>query len=136
MSWLLATARLNLKTVQPAKADDFKSSAKYRTRVACEVGFRIDQQESPGDANLTLVLFDDEYLLHADRAPIKDVLPLDASTYVPRSMTALLDAIGRTIDNIGKKLAKTPEKDRPSKVIDQGDSGSGELRKIGRTAGR
>ena len=79
--------------------------------------FLKDQQETPGDANFTLVLFDDEYLLHADRAAIADVRPLDANTYVPRGCTALLDAIGRTIDNIGKKLAKTPEKDRPGKVI-------------------
>jgi len=79
--------------------------------------FLKDQQETSGEANLTLVLFDDEYLLHADHTPIQEVRPLDASTYVPRSMTALLDAIGRTIDNIGKKLAKTPEKDRPGKVI-------------------
>ena len=79
--------------------------------------FLKDQQETSGKANLTLVLFDDEYLLHADSTPIKEVQPLDASTYVPRSMTALLDAIGRTIENIGKQLAKTPEKERPGKVI-------------------
>ena len=79
--------------------------------------FLKDQQETSGDASLTLVLFDDEYLLHADRTPIQEVLPLDASTYVPRSCTALLDAIGRTVVNIGKKLANTPEKDRPGKVI-------------------
>ncbi|MCP5538355.1 MAG: VWA domain-containing protein [Akkermansiaceae bacterium] len=79
--------------------------------------FLKNQQETPGDANFTLVLFDDEYLLHADRTPIAEVRPLDANTYVPRACTALLDAIGRTVDNIGKKLAKTPEKDRPGKVI-------------------
>ncbi|MBT8037649.1 MAG: VWA domain-containing protein [Verrucomicrobiae bacterium] len=79
--------------------------------------FLKDQQETPGDANLTLVLFDDEDLLHADRSPIQEVRQLDASTYVPRGCTALLDAIGRTIDNIGKQLAKTPEKKRPGKVI-------------------
>ena len=79
--------------------------------------FLKDQQETPGKANFTLVLFDDEYLLHADRSPLTDVRPLDASSYVPRASTALLDAIGRTINNIGKQLAKTPEKDRPGKVI-------------------
>ncbi len=79
--------------------------------------FLKDQQETPGEANFTLVLFDDEYLLHADRSPLTDVRPLDASSYVPRGCTALLDAIGRTINNIGKQLAKTPEKDRPGKVI-------------------
>lgn len=79
--------------------------------------FLKEQQETPGNANLTLVLFDDEYLLHADRTPIQEVRQLDTSTYVPRGMTALLDSIGRTIDNIGKQLAKTPDKDRPGKVI-------------------
>ncbi len=79
--------------------------------------FLKDQQATPGDANFSLVLFDDEYLLHADRTPIAEVRPLDANTYTPRGCTALLDAIGRTITNIGNQLAKTPEKDRPGKVI-------------------
>ena len=79
--------------------------------------FLKDQQETPGEANFTLVLFDDEYLLHADRSPIAEVRPLDANTYVPRACTALLDSIGRTIDNIGNKLSKIPKKDRPGKVI-------------------
>ncbi|NWK56001.1 VWA domain-containing protein [Verrucomicrobiaceae bacterium N1E253] len=79
--------------------------------------FLKDQQETTGEANLTLALFDYEYLLHADRTPITEVRPLDTTTYQPRGSTALLDAIGRTIDNIGKQLAETPEKDRPGKVI-------------------
>ena len=69
--------------------------------------FLKEQQKTPGDANFTLVLFDDEYLLHADCTPIAEVRPLDANSYVPRGCTALLDAIGRTIDNIGKRLAQT-----------------------------
>lgn len=79
--------------------------------------FLKEQQETPGEAHFTLVLFDDEYLLHADRTPLQEVRPLDTTSYVPRGCTALLDAIGRTIDNIGKKLAETAEKDRPGKVI-------------------
>jgi len=79
--------------------------------------FLKDQQDTPGDVNFTLALFDYEYTLHADRAPIKEVRPLDAQTYVPRGSTALLDAIGRTVKNIGKQLAETPEPERPAKVI-------------------
>ncbi|MGB0993403.1 MAG: vWA domain-containing protein [Akkermansiaceae bacterium] len=79
--------------------------------------FLKEQNDTPGDATLSLVLFDDEYLLHADRSPIQNVPQLDAETYTPRGCTALLDAIGRTIDNIGKKLAQTPEKQRPAQVI-------------------
>lgn len=79
--------------------------------------FLAEQQRAPGQARLTLVLFDDEYLLHADALSIAEVMPLDTTTYVPRASTALLDAIGRTIDDLGKRLAATPEADRPAKVI-------------------
>lgn len=79
--------------------------------------FLADQQSAPGQARLTVVLFDDEYLLHVDQVPIAETLPLDSTTYVPRGSTALLDAIGRTIDGIGKRLAATREDQRPGKVI-------------------
>ena len=74
-------------------------------------------KQLPGDAKLTLVLFDHEYLVMYDGCPIKEVLPLDKHTYVPRGSTALLDAIGRTINTIGERLDKTPEPERPGKVI-------------------
>ena len=32
-------------------------------------------------------------------------------------MTALLDAVGRTIDDVGNRLANTPEEERPEKVL-------------------
>lgn len=32
-------------------------------------------------------------------------------------MTALLDAVGQTIDEVGERLAQTPEQDRPEKVV-------------------
>jgi hypothetical protein len=80
-------------------------------------GFLESQQKLPGDARLTLVLFDHEYIVKYDERPIKDVPPLDEHTYVPRGTTALLDAIGRTINTIGERLDKTPEPERPGKVI-------------------
>jgi hypothetical protein len=49
--------------------------------------------------------------------PIAEVLPLDTSTYQPRGSTALLDAIGRTIDEIGARLANAPEAERPGQVL-------------------
>ena len=79
--------------------------------------FLKEQQEEPGEATFTLVLFDDEYLLHADAVPIREVVELDTASYVPRASTALLDAIGRTIDNTGKRLAAMKEQDRPGKVV-------------------
>jgi hypothetical protein len=75
------------------------------------------QQSAPGLARLTLALFDDEYLVPARSLPIAEVLPLDNESYVPRNSTALLDAIGRTVDELGARLAAMPERDRPGKVI-------------------
>lgn len=79
--------------------------------------FIADQIDTSGQANFSLILFDDEYQIHADRKPLEEVSKLDTSTYVPRGSTALLDAIGTTIDNIGKALADPPEQDRPATVI-------------------
>ncbi len=79
--------------------------------------FLKEQKKEAGEVTFTLVLFDDEYLLHADAVPITEVVELDTSSYVPRAMTALLDAIGCTIDNIGKRLASMKGGERPSKVV-------------------
>ena len=79
--------------------------------------FLSDQLDTPGDANLSLVLFDNEFLVPYERAPLQDVRKLDTQTYVPRGGTSLLDAIGLTIDRLGEKLAAEPEERRPGKVI-------------------
>lgn len=76
-----------------------------------------EQQQQPGCARFTLVLFDDAYEVPFHSVPIAEVVELDAITYVPRGSTALLDAIGRTIDELGAKLAALPEADRPGQVI-------------------
>ena len=79
--------------------------------------FLAGQKKVEGDANLTLVLFDHEYLLIHDAVPLGDVSDLDETTFEPRGMTAMNDAIGRTIDDVGARLAKTAEDLRPEKVI-------------------
>lgn len=79
--------------------------------------FLHEQQSAPGLARLTLVLFDDEYLVPARSLPVAEVLPLDELSYVPRNSTALLDAIGITVDELGARLAAMPERERPGKVI-------------------
>ena len=58
------------------------------------------QRAVPGEARLTLVLFDHEYALALDAVPLADVPPLTEETYVPRGTTALLDAVGRTLDAV------------------------------------
>lgn len=78
--------------------------------------FLKDQKAHPGEANLTLVLFDNGYTLHP-AVPIQEVPELDESTYYPGGGTALLDAMGRAITETGKRLADKAEADRPDKVI-------------------
>ena len=79
--------------------------------------FLASQKKIPGEAKLSLVLFDHEYQMVYNGRDIQDVEPLDDKTYVPRGTTALLDALGRTIDDIGRRLSETPEEERPSKVL-------------------
>jgi hypothetical protein len=79
--------------------------------------FLEEQKKLPGEAKLTLALFDNQYDLVCNGKDIKCVEPLDEHTYVPRGTTALLDAIGRTVADVGRRLNDTPECDRPSKVL-------------------
>ena len=75
------------------------------------------QKMVEGDANVTLVLFDHEYILLYDNCNIKEVPVLTDKEYCPCGSTALYDAIGRTIDTVGHRLNNTPEEERPEKVI-------------------
>jgi len=76
-----------------------------------------NQKKEDGEAVLTTVLFDDMYELLHDGVNIQDVKELTNKEYYARGMTALLDAIGKTINTVGERLNKTKEEDRPSKII-------------------
>ncbi|KAA0094185.1 VWA domain-containing protein [Mycolicibacterium sp. P1-18] len=72
------------------------------------------QRTEPGEALVTLAQFDTEYeVVYANR-PIAEVPPL---VLQPRGMTALLDAIGRLIADVGTELAALDEDERPGDVI-------------------
>ncbi len=83
--------------------------------------FLHDQQEAEtagdGLARLTLVQFDDQYEVPINNLPISEVVDLDTTTFVPRGSTALLDAIGRTLDAFGNRIQGLPESQRPDQVI-------------------
>jgi hypothetical protein len=76
--------------------------------------FVREQAGQPGEALLTLVQFDTEYEFIHKGVPIKQV---PAYKLVPRGNTALLDAVGRAINETGERLAKLAEADRPGLVI-------------------
>jgi uncharacterized protein YegL len=79
--------------------------------------FLQEQKAFPGEAVFTLCTFNTDYRLVHDFVKIASVTDLDKSTYRPDGGTALLDAMGTTIDSVGRKLAAMPENERPSKVI-------------------
>lgn len=60
------------------------------------------QKKSNNDVNLTTVLFDNYYEVIHDRIDINEVKPLTGTDYYVRGTTALLDAIGLTIQKISK----------------------------------
>jgi Mg-chelatase subunit ChlD len=79
--------------------------------------FLADQAGLQGQARMTLVMFDHLYEVAAQALPVQEITPLDERTFVPRGSTALLDAIGRGVDDLGERLAQTPEHERPCQVI-------------------
>jgi hypothetical protein len=79
--------------------------------------FVADQAKEPGDARLTLLLFNDCLATPCVSLPIAEVVPLNDQTYIPQGSTALLDAMGQGIDGLGQRLAAMPEAERPGTVI-------------------
>lgn len=79
--------------------------------------FLADQQAPEDPARLTMVLFDDQYEVVYDGTDIRDVKRLTNRTFVPRGSTALLDAIGKTLNTVSARFADMPANDRPEKVI-------------------
>lgn len=74
------------------------------------------QSQMEGETIVTTVLFDDEYELIWDGVDANKVRLTDKEYYV-RGCTALLDAVGKTIIDVGYRLLKTEEDKKPGKVI-------------------
>ena len=79
--------------------------------------FLETHQKLPGEALLTLVKFNTNYEIVHNGVNIEDVPKLNKNTYQPHGMTALLDAVGRSIDEVGKRYDAMSEEDRPAQVI-------------------
>jgi uncharacterized protein YegL len=75
------------------------------------------QKEEPGEAIVTTVLFDDNYELLHDRINVKGIRPITEKEYFVCGCTALLDAIGKTINKIGNVQRNTNEEERADKVM-------------------
>lgn len=78
--------------------------------------FIEDQQKVPGTMYITLNKFADNLCL-GKCTLVKDFVPLTSKSYEPFGCTALLDAIGTTINERGEAFSRMREDERPSKVI-------------------
>lgn len=75
------------------------------------------QQKAEGEAVVTTVLFDHDIELLHDRIHVKGISPITDEDYEVGGTTALLDAIGFTIQKIVKVQKKTIEEERAEKVL-------------------
>lgn len=76
--------------------------------------FMDEQRAEPGELFVSLYQFDTQFDVVYENKPAADVgeLPLH-----PRSSTALLDAVGKTVTLVGERLAALPEEQRPGAVV-------------------
>ena len=79
--------------------------------------FIESQKKVEGTASVSLYLFDDQYDIVYENKDIQSVSVLTEEIFIPRGMTALYDAMGKTINTLGEKFETMKESDRPSKVL-------------------
>jgi hypothetical protein len=86
--------------------------------------FLAEQKNSPTDVSIRFVQFDDVYeevydgkINDAPLLTLSEPTEKSQKQFVPRGWTALLDAIGTTITDVGKRLNDMPESERPTKVV-------------------
>lgn len=74
-----------------------------------------DNKKDSGQCTFTVAVFDDRYDVLEDFTDIAKVSEELATS--PRGYTALLDAVGKTINEVGEKLNNLKEDEKPSKVL-------------------
>lgn len=75
------------------------------------------QKKAEGKAFVTTVLFDHSYELLHDRINVKDISPITEEDYEVGGTTALLDAIGFSIQKLINVQKRTSEEERAGKVL-------------------
>ena len=94
-----------------------RSGSMEVSKEATEDGWREfinGHREVPGECKVTLAQFDTGYEVVYAGTPIAEVPDF---VVIPRGMTALLDAVGTFVTEIGDQLSAVPEDDRPGHVI-------------------
>jgi hypothetical protein len=76
-----------------------------------------DLAKDGGKYRLTVTLFDDRFESLCVAAKLKDVPRLTAENYRPRAMTALLDAVGKTVAEFDARVPALADGDRVLVVV-------------------
>lgn len=79
-------------------------------------GLIKQQKQIEGKVYVTTILFDDSFEVLHDRVPLEEVRPLTEKEYYTRGTTALLDAIGKTIQKLSNQH-KAFGKEKPDDVL-------------------
>ncbi len=110
---------MNKKLVEAVLIIDRSGSmSSIKTETINGINEFIESQKNLGlECRITIAQFDNEYDLLADYQDVQTVEPINESIYIPRGMTALNDAIGKTITSLQARLKTTKKKDRPSKTV-------------------
>jgi uncharacterized protein YegL len=77
----------------------------------------MKQQKAEGEAFVTTALFNHQYELLHDRINVRGISPITEKDYEVGGTTALLDAIGFTIQKIISVQKRTSEEERAEKVL-------------------
>ena len=78
---------------------------------------RTQREAKLGECRVFAYKFDTAYDTMFEDIDLEQVPDLNRENYAPRGNTALYDSLGKTIIDIGAKLAHIPEDQRPSKVL-------------------
>jgi len=79
--------------------------------------FLKKQKKLDEDATMTVALFDDRYELLYNNVDLQKVKKLTRDEWSPRGMTALNDAIGKTINDVSSEIKKLKKSKRPDKIL-------------------
>ena len=97
-----------------------KSGSMHKTADDAIGGFNAfleGQRMLPGEAKLTLILFDNDcHVLHEGEC-LDNICELSSRNYIPSGGTALLDAVGLGIDRVNDNHKALSEEERPEKIM-------------------
>lgn len=79
--------------------------------------FIKEQRKIKGDCKVFFYQFDTDYDTVYEGVDLNSVSELTDKTYVPRGGTALYVSLGKTIEDMGKKLSAMPEDERPERIL-------------------